>query len=92
MHPAIALEPAIAPPPSRARTGDGDAAIVELLRGRLTLTGPTTADALAQSLQIDVKEADAALLALEGKVSSCAVSSSERNGASRRSGERVQRA
>ena len=46
---------------------DARDAIVELLRGRLTLTGPTTAAALAESLGIAASDADAALLQLEGE-------------------------
>jgi ATP-dependent Lhr-like helicase len=65
IHPSVQLDPHVAPPPSRVRAWTRDAAIVELLRGRLTLTGPITAAALAQSLAIDVTDADAALLALE---------------------------
>src|SRR4029077_5643553 len=55
------------PPASRARVWTRDAAIVELFRGRLAITGPTTADALARDLGIPVADADAALLALEGE-------------------------
>ena len=65
VHPGIALDPPVTPPASRSRAWTKDAAIVELLRGRLTIVGPTTAEALAESLQIEVNEADAALLALE---------------------------
>ena len=49
----------------RLACGQRDDAIVELLRGRLTIAGPTTADALAGALAIATREADAALLALE---------------------------
>jgi ATP-dependent Lhr-like helicase len=67
VHPDLVLDPAVTPPPSRRRDWTRDAAIVELLRGRLTLTGPATADDLARSLQIGTADADAALLALEGE-------------------------
>ena len=68
VHPDAACTPAIEPPPSRAtRVWTREAAIVELLRGRLALTGPTTARALADALAIDVADADAALLTLEGE-------------------------
>ena len=68
IHPAAVLDPPIAAPPLRAaRTWTRDEAIVELLRGRLTITGPTTAAELAASLGIGVAEAEAALLALEGE-------------------------
>jgi ATP-dependent Lhr-like helicase len=40
---------------------------VELLRGRLSIVGPTTAPALAESLAITDADANAALLALEGE-------------------------
>jgi ATP-dependent Lhr-like helicase len=66
VHPDAGLEPAIGAPPSRrARTWTRDEALCELLRGRVTIEGPTTADLLAQSLAIECKEIDAALLALE---------------------------
>ena len=62
------LQPAITPPASRtARTWARDDAIVELVRGRLTLTGPATAARLAGELEIPSAEADAALLALEAE-------------------------
>src|SRR5213076_1217981 len=41
--------------------------IVELLRGRLSIVGPTTAAALAASLGITDSETDAALLTLESE-------------------------
>jgi ATP-dependent Lhr-like helicase len=56
-----------APPPSRVRAWTRDEAIVELIRGRLTIVGPTTAEELAASFDITASEADAALLALEGE-------------------------
>jgi ATP-dependent Lhr-like helicase len=43
------------------------AALTELVRGRLCLVGPTSADELARSLAIDTRDADAALLALESE-------------------------
>ena len=68
VHPEATCEPAIEPPPSRAThdwTREG--AIAELLRGRVAIAGPTTARALADALAIDVADADAALLSLEGE-------------------------
>jgi ATP-dependent Lhr-like helicase len=60
------VETSIAAPPSRAaRVWTREAAIIELLRGRLTIVGPTTAEDLAQSLAISEEEATAALIALE---------------------------
>ena len=68
IHPDVLLEPTIAAPPSRmARAWTREEAIVELLRGRLSIVGPTTAAQLAASLGIADDEADAALLALESE-------------------------
>ncbi len=64
IHPS--LTPPIAAPPTRsARVWTRDEAIVELLRGRMTIAGPITAAALAGLLAIAEREVDAALLALE---------------------------
>jgi ATP-dependent Lhr-like helicase len=65
IHPSI--EPAITAPPSRRKPWTREAAILELIRGRMTLLGPTTAHALATSLDVDTSEADAALIALESE-------------------------
>jgi len=66
IHGAVVLDPPIEAPPSRAsRSWTREQAIVELLRGRLTVVGPTTAPDLAASLGISAADADAALLALE---------------------------
>jgi ATP-dependent Lhr-like helicase len=65
VHPAVAIEPPIVAPPTRSRVWTHDTAIVELLRGRLAVAGPTTAAALAGSLGVPEDAADAALLALE---------------------------
>jgi ATP-dependent Lhr-like helicase len=68
IHPQVALSPRIVPPPSRSgRVWTRADAIVELLRGVLSITGPATAQGLAASLQIGVGETDAALQALEGE-------------------------
>jgi ATP-dependent Lhr-like helicase len=68
VHPTAAMQPAIVAPASRAaRTWARDEAIVELLRGRMTLTGPTTAARLAEDLGLTLEDADAALLALESE-------------------------
>jgi len=56
-----------AAPASRQKTWTREEAIVELLRGRLTITGPAAAHALAASLGVTDAEADGALLALEGE-------------------------
>ena len=68
VHPDVVLDPAIEAPASRAaRVWSREHAIVELLRGRMTIVGPTTAAALAASLSIEESEADAALLVLESE-------------------------
>src|SRR5678809_984307 len=46
-----------------ARTWTREGALVELLRGRLSVVGPTTASDLAASLALQEAELDAALLA-----------------------------
>jgi ATP-dependent Lhr-like helicase len=68
VHPGASLDPPVMPPASRtARTWRREEAIVELLRGRLTVTGPTTAGELAQSLDVTEAEAMTALEALEAE-------------------------
>ncbi len=68
IHPDATLEPSITAPPSRtARAWTREEAIVELLRGWLSITGPITARAIATALDISVEHADAALLALESE-------------------------
>ena len=67
IHPGAVLEPTIDAPPSRARVWERMAALTEFIRGRLCVVGPTTADALAESLAIDARDATTALLALESE-------------------------
>jgi ATP-dependent Lhr-like helicase len=68
VHPDARLDPPIGAPPSRAaRVWTRPAAIVELVRGRLTICGPTTAADLAACLAVDEAEIDEALLVLEGE-------------------------
>ncbi|HXJ47602.1 MAG TPA: hypothetical protein VNF91_00405, partial [Candidatus Acidoferrum sp.] len=65
IHPTIT--PDITAPASRIRDWSREDALVEIIRGRMSLLGPTTAAALAASINIDVKDADAALLKLESE-------------------------
>jgi ATP-dependent Lhr-like helicase len=66
VHPAMTVTPALETPPSRAsRPWTRELALVELVRSRLTLVGPTTAAALSTSLAITEPDALAALIALE---------------------------
>jgi len=68
VHPTATLDPPIIAPSSRlAKTWTRSEAIVELLRGRVAVTGPVTASALAASLGVSEVDADEALLALEGE-------------------------
>jgi ATP-dependent Lhr-like helicase len=68
VHPDAALDCDIQAPASRSmRTWSREDAIVELLRGRLSITGPITVRALADSLAISDAAVDAALLALESE-------------------------
>jgi ATP-dependent Lhr-like helicase len=65
IHPTLQLD--IASPPSRVKEWQREDAIVEIIRGRMSLLGPTTAAELAASMSIDEKDADAALLKLESE-------------------------
>jgi ATP-dependent Lhr-like helicase len=68
IHPAAALEPTVTPPASRAaRTWTREEAVVEFLRGRMAIVGPTTAEALAANAGVPQSDVDAALLALESE-------------------------
>ena len=68
IHPDLAATPDAAPPPSRlARTWQRAEAVTEILRGRVSLTGPITAAALGASLGVAAADADAALLELESE-------------------------
>jgi ATP-dependent Lhr-like helicase len=66
VHPALTTEPPLVAPGSRAlRNWTREEAIVELLRGRFGLIGPTTAAAVAATFGISVRDVEGALLALE---------------------------
>ena len=67
VHSQAVLEPPLSAPPSRQRDWSREAAVIELLRGRLCIAGPVTAEALAAPLDIDRRDAEAALLALESE-------------------------
>jgi len=64
LHP---FETTLQAPASRLRAWTREDALVELLRGRTSILGPTTASALADSLGIGEAEVDAALLKLESE-------------------------
>ena len=68
VHPDAPLEPTIDVPAEFAtRAWTVETALVELVRGRLQGVGPTTAHALAESLDVLPAAIDAALLALENE-------------------------
>ena len=69
LHPGAAPDPTkLTVPASRtARAWTLDNAVVELVRSRLSIVGPTTAASLAASMSIADADADAALLALESE-------------------------
>jgi ATP-dependent Lhr-like helicase len=68
VHPEAMLEPVIAAPAGRAaRAWSREEAIVELLRGRVSIEGPTDAASLARSLCVSETDAQGALIDLEGE-------------------------
>jgi ATP-dependent helicase Lhr and Lhr-like helicase len=68
VHPNAVLEPAIAPPVLRAsRAWTREAALVEILRGRMSIAGPVAADVLAASFGVPQADVDTALLTLESE-------------------------
>src|SRR5688572_21086771 len=68
VHADARLDPVVEAPPSRvARAWTAEAALVELLRGRLAILGPVTAAALAESVGTPLEAVDSALLTLESE-------------------------
>jgi ATP-dependent Lhr-like helicase len=68
VHPQLAIESQVQPPASRAaRIWTRDEALVEVVRGRLTIVGPTTAEAMARSVAVPEMDVHQALLALEAE-------------------------
>jgi ATP-dependent Lhr-like helicase len=66
VHPAALLDPLITPPASRGeRSWAREDALVEFVRGRLTVCGPTTARALAAVLGVTDADIATALVTLE---------------------------
>ena len=67
--PPYRFEPDLVEPPARrpAPWSDRDGALVEIVRARLGLVGPTTAAALATALDLSPGEVDAALAAVEAE-------------------------
>jgi len=68
VYPSGVVEPPLTPPEKESqREWERADAIRELVRGRLEVSGPTTATALASTLVLAATEIDAALIALEGE-------------------------
>ena len=67
LFPGVATEPALEAPPGFAAPADAEAALVELLRARLTALGPVDQDGLAASLGLPSAQLTPALLALQGE-------------------------
>ena len=68
LHPHGILDPPIQIPASRsARTWTRSSALVEIVRGRLTIEGPTTTRALAAQLGLTDRDVEDSLLALESE-------------------------
>ncbi|HET7752945.1 MAG TPA: DEAD/DEAH box helicase [Anaeromyxobacteraceae bacterium] len=68
LHPDASLVPPLAAPPGRAaRAWERADALVEVLRGRLAIVGPTTSAALARWLALSEGDVYAALLRLEAE-------------------------
>jgi ATP-dependent helicase Lhr and Lhr-like helicase len=64
--PAGVFVPALVEPPSRKPpVADRDAALAELVRARLMVSGPTTAEALAEALAVEAPAVEAALAQVE---------------------------
>jgi ATP-dependent Lhr-like helicase len=68
VYPDSTTEPVLIPPQSeRARSWERADALRELVRGRIEIAGPITAEALADFYQLPASEIQTALLALEGE-------------------------
>ena len=67
LFPDALATPAVVTPAAHAQTCTAEGALVEVIRGRLEGLGPTTAQALAQSLGLAVARIDAALAALQAE-------------------------
>lgn len=66
IHPNLDVPSPLEAPASRlAKTWTREEALVDIVRGRLTLSGPVTAAGLADQLRVPASEIDAALLRLE---------------------------
>jgi len=67
LFPDARFEPDVATPAEYAKAWAPDAALVEIVRGRLEGSGPVTAAALAESLGVERGQVDIALAALQSE-------------------------
>jgi ATP-dependent Lhr-like helicase len=68
VHANASITDGVTAPASRAaRAWSREEAIVELIRGRMSLAGPTTAEALALTMRVGTEEIENALLTLESQ-------------------------
>jgi ATP-dependent Lhr-like helicase len=68
IYPDCTVEPVLVPPSAESeRQWQRADAVRELVRGRMEVVGPTTATKLAGLFQLQVREVDTALIALEGE-------------------------
>jgi len=67
VHPGATLTPEIETPAARAKTWTPEEALVEIVRGRLEGLGPTTTQALADSIGVATADVEIALLSLEAE-------------------------
>ncbi|MGH8304559.1 MAG: DEAD/DEAH box helicase, partial [Steroidobacteraceae bacterium] len=67
LYPQGECLPPLAAPAGQARSSTADAALVELVRGRLTGLGPTTVQAIAQSAGLPAARVEAALATLQAE-------------------------
>jgi ATP-dependent Lhr-like helicase len=65
LWPTAEISPAITAPAILQRAWEPEAALVEIVRGRLEGVGPVTTEALAQELGMDAPTVESALLALQ---------------------------
>jgi len=67
LYPDARCEPVVVTPAAQRREWDAESALIEVVRGRLEGSGPTTAAALAASLGLAAARVDAALAALQAE-------------------------
>src|SRR5215469_7588405 len=65
LYPAASTTPAVSTPTAQRQEWSAESALIEVVRGRLEGSGPTTATALAASLGLSAARIDAALTALQ---------------------------